>query len=1227
MALSKNELKTVDKEVCSLISFLQTNQSALWNITLHRTEPTVGIEWMQSQGWKYCRNSTLTKKLRAEVNRLLRTEGVILDGWPTDILNSRRKILAWWSSLTDTDKRGLLHFKGGQLVLSRYVKITNASDPRLCKLIDEINRDLALLRNVGCSQIALEIDNLIKNPSTLWTIPLTYIKDYSGQKHITVCSHWLKAQGVSTRSSSKKNEAIRFRVDELLREEGVIVDNWEIGELNKRRKIFAWWKYLTDEAKRGLAHFDYGRLSISRYVKGLKVTEPKIKKIIDDINNELNVLGNFGNPKITSLINTLKNEPSGLWEIPLSFTKDSTGQSQVGLHPDWLQQKGWSSVSNTKTTNKLRSTFNELLLREGVIIAGGGIADLNLRRKLFAWWKPLTNQQKKGLEHVFSNKLVVSSYVKGAKAKSSYIHYHEALNEIHKELLELGVLKKDYVPLANRLGHNALRKKRMQETIDSLKDEPSKLWDIPLRHSSTYGVLPSSGWLEEQGLKTSGTVDYYRVFLNKLTILLREEGVIIDGWNAANLDIRRKILAWWNPLTEDEKRQLKHYGNQLSIHSYVNGLRSGEHNTSLIQYVLKEINDDLLELGVLDKDYVKVADRPFTRKARNKELKYNERKAKTEAWCKLIDKPLTSVSDLLSVKSREYAQICHLIAATSKKIFSESGKSNFSAACNHFTAFLSASSVPYDTKLEDILNPYVLLRFKKDYILPRVYVGELSPKWANTVLSCIKISLERAKQIKGLNFHTLIEPGLIPADESQRTTDMYRPYSPSVRKQITDAIEKDINEIKLLLKPYQGTGTGVDPFDENLRVISGKGTIENARFIFENYLNCNPVYYFDDSPYSIAFLSIIARNGQSLHNVYKQWGVIPIVSKELLLPLLYKLAQVTGMNADSLIELEIEDYIESHHATGKPCLRYWKERSEGGKEYHLDIFDAELQWLATSQSKIVKHTIDIILKLTERVRVKADKSISSKLFICESASSGNYLTPIRLSALGDEYKKFAARHDVKDSDGRIKSVNIARFRPSFVSEIIEKGVSLREIQLLLGHKSIGTTMNYLDRLDFNRVARKKIDEALKKIKDECDSSNDTSPNANRRYLSNNNNIIFKTPLGGCANVFNPPDFIKKSSLYVEGRPCSQYNKCLSCDNVLITRDHLPELFAMQRDYMQLMTLNRVMDTPYGLVIEENLSLLDEILSLKKSTFSEEELIEGERRSVFVETTILDGIGA
>jgi hypothetical protein len=66
---------------------------------------------------------------------------------------------------------------------------------------------------------------------------------------------------------------------------------------------------------------------------------------------------------------------------------------------------------------------------------------------------------------------------------------------------------------------------------------------------------------------------------------------------------------------------------------------------------------------------------------------------------------------------------------------------------------------------------------------------------------------------------------------------------------------------------------------------------------------------------------------------------------------------------------------------------------------------------------------------------------------------------------------------------------------------------------------------------------------------------------------------------------------------------------------------------MRRDYLLMMQTSRIMDTPYGVVIEENLLLLEEILSPTKSDFSPDELKEGERLSKFVETSVIDGVTA
>jgi hypothetical protein len=78
--------------------------------------------------------------------------------------------------------------------------------------------------------------------------------------------------------------------------------------------------------------------------------------------------------------------------------------------------------------------------------------------------------------------------------------------------------------------------------------------------------------------------------------------------------------------------------------------------------------------------------------------------------------------------------------------------------------------------------------------------------------------------------------------------------------------------------------------------------------------------------------------------------------------------------------------------------------------------------------------------------------------------------------------------------------------------------------------------------------------------------------------------------------------------------------------VIITAKNLPEIFAMQRDYILLTEHSRVMDTPYGYVIRDNLELIKSIVDSEQSDFSAEELETGQRLSEYVETTILvDGV--
>ncbi|MCH8492647.1 MAG: site-specific integrase [Idiomarina sp.] len=770
----------------------------------------------------------------------------------------------------------------------------------------------------------------------------------------------------------------------------------------------------------------------------------------------------------------------------------------------------------------------------------------------------------------------------------------------------------------------------LESYVRDIVANPQRAWDVPIGNkvlkddyyaTASYAHLSKALGISTDALRGNTSASaMYSALMEQLNDVLKKEGVLLKKESASALELRRNTLNWWRGLSIEEKKEVATFGNSVQAQKYIKGWRRGK-GYELLGKVCSQINEELIELGVLTKDYIEVKDRD---KLRDKSYIANQ-KASKKRWDDLGRMPLRNVDDFLNTSSETepFSQLKHLAAVLRHTASSRSTKNNFRDGFNHLCRFLKANGIPENETLKNILNEFILKRFKADYILPALDSGEMSPNSAPTIVSAVRAMLKRAKSIEGLDFHSFYDVEMIAKG---RTGEYYKPYTTKEREAISYAIQSDINEITKFTT-YFKTGIGENPFDEEQNLKAGMGTLDNARFLFENHLACQPVFnHTAKSRPEKAFLSIVKKSELGLHGLYKSWGILPVIDAGVIAPFLLRLAQVTGMNADSLIDLTHDDFVPEHPVTGKPCLRYWKERSTGEKEMHLDLFEAKLQWLTRKQSKEIEEIFNSVKALTTSIRSDAPDSIKDLLFIYKSTGQNSYgvVKRFNLSILTSVYKNFVSRHNLVDTENRTLSFSISRFRPTFVSELIEAGVSIREIQLLLGHSNIQTTINYLDRLDFNRIARLKLSETLKHIHAKVikPAKKQAEQNMEHREIT-----MFSTPLAGCSNLFSPPDFIQKSSLYKKGQPCSQYNKCLSCDNVMIIAEHLPMLFAMKRDYMILMQRNRIMDTPYGVVIEENLSVLDEILNPEKSDFSEEELEKGERLSMFEQTAYVDGVTA
>ena len=809
------------------------------------------------------------------------------------------------------------------------------------------------------------------------------------------------------------------------------------------------------------------------------------------------------------------------------------------------------------------------------------------------------------------------------------------IEKVHESFSELNIVDTDFKGFEEKQPINVAEAAVIEWVSKTVKDI-EELWEIPIstaKNSLGFGV--SVKYIQNavgiSYLAASENRELTSPIIKKMT----EEGILVtldEKSQATGLENRRKLLNWYRKLSEKEKRELPIFGNKICLS------RMSSQKLPIKQYTLKFnavrsafdlIHHDLEKLGIIDPNYKSVVERTSEANVNRK----NSSESQIDRFNRLASRELNATNDFfIPSKLEPFIQVEQLFASYCKTVASESGKSNYRAASTSFIKFLSDLHGTVPLNILIAFDQHLLSRYRK-HLEQKIIKEEISSHYANTNLSAVRKALYRLKQVSDIDYIFFDVGGF----SVSRETDIKKPFTMNERLQILDAIEKGIRESRAILTPYKKSGVGKNPLDKKGGRIYGLSTLDNARWLFENCLKCKPVHHNTaKSTIEKSFLAIIADSDKGLIEVYNEWGVPPMINIDVLIPYLLRLAQITGLNADSLLSLDIDDYVDSHKATSKPCLRYWKERSDGYKEYHLDLFNAELTWLTSSQAKSIKVIFEELDQLTGSFRQDIeDDAFKDRLFIYQSNSTKKHgrVSPLlgnkgkNAKALGASLSRFVKKYNLKNDEGDPLTLTISRFRPTFVSDMLRNGVTVREIQLMLGHSSLQTTLGYIDSLDFNSMSRMKINDKLEEIhQSTLDKQVEKVPEDIKSKKNDELVTTFHTPLAECRNIFDPPDFVKNLSSYIPGTPCSQYNKCLGCDNVIITAKNLPEIFAMKRDYTLLKEHSRVMDTPYGHVISENLELIKGITEPELSNFSLEELENGRRLAEYIETTTLvDGV--
>jgi integrase len=468
---------------------------------------------------------------------------------------------------------------------------------------------------------------------------------------------------------------------------------------------------------------------------------------------------------------------------------------------------------------------------------------------------------------------------------------------------------------------------------------------------------------------------------------------------------------------------------------------------------------------------------------------------------------------------------------------------------------------------------------------------------------------------------------------AMRETSLRTAYSNEEYTAIFNAVSPLIRFSKGLLRDYSRTGRGRDPrhvekqgvgrgeklFGQGwscwVKTLNGDDFVpcdDNMRWYFENVMDCVPLPGTPENKKKHgAFFASATNIHGGLNKLYRKWGVSSFIDQDVIMPLVVKLISETGLNVESLLSLKRDCFKDAHPLTGLPYLEYEKPRSGGENELHVILYDkaedGELMALRQRQSQIISKTIKTILELTEPLIKLIAEEDRNYLLLYQSNGTNSFskVQVVNSKVVTNWAQGIVKEYDLRGSDGKPLIFALSRFRPTKFTEMVTQGYDIFDIMAVAGHKSITTTLAYIDKEKSTTDFHRKIQRELTVIKENKRAyERKPLPIAITRDAKPGE-FIFKAPTCHCKNPYDPPDVVKNSKSYHEGDACTFWNMCLQCENVLITEMNLSKLFAYRNEIRR--ALSNVNEIPrQGELYKKILMILNEIL-LPDVLFPQEKL--------------------
>lgn len=403
---------------------------------------------------------------------------------------------------------------------------------------------------------------------------------------------------------------------------------------------------------------------------------------------------------------------------------------------------------------------------------------------------------------------------------------------------------------------------------------------------------------------------------------------------------------------------------------------------------------------------------------------------------------------------------------------------------------------------------------------------------------------------------------------------------------------------------------------------------------FENEYQCDPRAMLTD--FRRRNLCGIASD-KRLRTLFCRWGVWPYVDDRIVMPLAAELCMITGLNVEALKKLEVDAFQSEHGLTGSAVITYSKKRSASQtrpeqQTLHIDLLEVEEHFVDKKISAKVERLIEVILAITSRIRAYAPKDLQQRLFIFEDVEASRSLGSrviVGIDPLGKAstwYDRFAREEGLKEIFGPRFRFNLARCRPTLVTNLVLSGADVFQVQVAIGHGSVSTTTTYMDEHRLKPVFNAVVSDALGKIaRRSMDHriAEKSKPTTKQPSKSTSTGVFHETLSGcGCLNPYSPSDAVRKVTRHKDGAICKHWNMCLFCDSAIITESSLPKIIVYRERVSNALEKGSPSLEPRRKLLEDVVKLIDGALQ-EDAIFSKEVLREARFKSVGLDDILVD----